>query len=153
MSCTGDTCRAQDCRGTAPLRQKDVRQIEIRLPFQKGVSLYGQAGLQTQLARVSEPPRLAAQRTARQAILIIIFNFRIFGNSGFFAQPRHTVPEPAPPHHSANVFKTKIMSQPCAKRPARAQKTRFLRKMLHFVLSAVTPTCFSLLLWEQAGPA
>ena len=84
VSCTGDTCRAQDCRGTAPLRQKDVRQIEIRLPFQKGVSLYGQAGLQTQLARVSEPPRLAAQRTARLAIFINIFQFSHFSQLGLF---------------------------------------------------------------------
>ena len=50
---------AQNYRGTAPLRQKDVREREMRLPFQRGVSLYGQAGLQTQLARVSAPPRVA----------------------------------------------------------------------------------------------
>ena len=115
--------------------------------------LHGQANLQTHLACVSALPRLAAQRTARQAILVSFLNFRIFGNSGFFAQARHTVPEPAPPHHSGNVFKTEIMSQPCAKRPKKAQNTRFLRKMLHFVLSAVTPTRFSLYSWEQAGLA
>lgn len=35
VSCPGESCRAQRYSGRAPLRQRDVRQREIRLQFQK----------------------------------------------------------------------------------------------------------------------